>query len=78
MYTSPHVKCGLHNNLWYAINNMKEVPAILIAFPCVTASVAAAIADVFRGKNRINVGNKLVGISKIFTKINEVKTRGVI
>jgi hypothetical protein len=40
-------------------------------------SVAVAIADVFR-KNRINVRNKFVRILKIFTKINDLKNRGVI
>ena len=50
----------------------------LLQFACTLSySVAAAIADVFR-KNRINVRNKFVGILKIFTKINEVKNRGVI
>jgi hypothetical protein len=42
-----------------------------------TSSVAAAIADVFR-KNGINVTNKFVRIMKIFTKINDLKNRGVI
>jgi len=40
-------------------------------------SVAAAIADGFRKKNRINVRNKFVRILKKFTKINDLKNRGV-
>ena len=40
-------------------------------------SVATAITDVFR-KNGINVLNKFVRILKIFTKIYDIKNRGVI
>jgi len=40
-------------------------------------SVATVITDVFR-KKRINVSNKFVRIMKIFTKINDLKNRGVI
>ena len=41
------------------------------------ASVATAIADVFR-KNGINVGRKFAKIMKILDKIDDVKSRGVI
>jgi uncharacterized protein involved in type VI secretion and phage assembly len=41
------------------------------------ASVATAIADVFR-KNGINVGRKFAKIMKILDKIDDVKIRGVI
>jgi hypothetical protein len=42
-----------------------------------TPSVAMAIADVFR-KNGISVGMNLAKILKIFEKIDETKSRGVI
>ena len=41
------------------------------------ASVATAIADVFR-KNAISVGNKFTKMLKIFDKIDEIKSRRVI
>jgi hypothetical protein len=40
-------------------------------------SVAMAIADVFQN-NRISVGSNLVKILKIFEKIDEAKSQGVI
>jgi hypothetical protein len=43
----------------------------------VAISVATAIADVFRN-NGINVGRNLARILKIFEKIDESKSRGVI
>jgi hypothetical protein len=44
---------------------------------CMNASVATAIADIFRN-NGISVGRNLAKILKIFEKINEAKGRGVI
>jgi hypothetical protein len=45
--------------------------------PWLLASVATAIADVFRN-NEISVGRDLAKILKIFEKIDENKSRGVI
>jgi hypothetical protein len=45
--------------------------------PIATASVATAITDVFRN-NGISVGRNLAKILKIFEKIDEAKSRGVI
>ena len=43
----------------------------------VVVSVAMDITDVFR-KNGINISNKFVRILKTFTKIYDIKNRGVI
>jgi len=50
-------------------------PALLCSF---WDSIVVAITDVFREKNGINVSNKFVKILKIFTKIYDIKNRGVI
>ena len=42
------------------------------------ASVATAIADVFRKKNAISMGNKFTEMLQIFYKIDEMKSWGVI
>jgi hypothetical protein len=45
--------------------------------PLPYSSVATAIADVFQN-NGINVGRNLAKILKVFEKIDEAKSRGVI
>jgi hypothetical protein len=48
-----------------------------MCFTSAASSVATAIADVFRN-NGISVGRNLAKILKIFEKIDEAKSRGVI
>jgi hypothetical protein len=48
-----------------------------ISLPSTRASVATAIADVFRN-NGISMGRNLAKILKIFEEIDEAKSRGVI
>jgi hypothetical protein len=49
----------------------------ILSSPISWSSVATAIADIFRN-NGISVGRNLAKILKIFEKIDEAKSRGVI
>jgi hypothetical protein len=58
-------------------NNARHKPPHSNLASTSAASVATAIADVFRN-NGISVGRNLAKILKIFEKIDEAKSRGVI
>jgi hypothetical protein len=56
--------------------NQSQQSSTFLNFPT-TVSVATTIANVFRN-NGISVGRNLAIILKIFEKINEAKSQGVI
>jgi flagellin-specific chaperone FliS len=84
LYTHYDIVIFLYYILYfrYTIYEHKQVnhssrSIVVCLFNTAVCSVATAIADIFRN-NRISVGRNLAKILKIFEKIDEAKSRGVI